>query len=78
MLSPEWRAEGPRAGHRRHERGRAPRHRADVVLLRSGDRRRPEHHPGAPFDDSGKDSAILEDFRGKVDKLKTDDATKNG
>ena len=31
---------------------------------------------GAPFDDSGKDSAILEDFRGKVDKLKTDDATK--
>ncbi len=31
---------------------------------------------GAPFDGSGKDSAILEDFRGKVDKLKTDDATK--
>ena len=31
---------------------------------------------GAPFDGSSKDSAILEDFRGKVDKLKTDDATK--
>ena len=31
---------------------------------------------GAPFDDSGKDSAILADFRGKVGKLKADDATK--
>ncbi len=31
---------------------------------------------GAPFDDSGKDSAILSDFRGKVEKLQTDDATK--
>jgi uncharacterized protein (DUF885 family) len=31
---------------------------------------------GAPFDDSGKDSAILDDFRGKVDKLKVDDAEK--
>ena len=31
---------------------------------------------GAPFDDSGKDSAILADFRGKVEKLKADDATK--
>jgi uncharacterized protein (DUF885 family) len=31
---------------------------------------------GAPFDASGKDSAILADFRGKVDKLKADDATR--
>ena len=31
---------------------------------------------GAPFDDSGKDSAILADFRGKVEKLKADDVTK--
>lgn len=31
---------------------------------------------GAPFDDSGKDSAILADFRGKVEKLKADDATR--
>jgi uncharacterized protein (DUF885 family) len=31
---------------------------------------------GAPFDDSGKDSALLTDFRGKVEKLETDDATK--
>jgi uncharacterized protein (DUF885 family) len=31
---------------------------------------------GEPFDGSGKDSAILADFRGKVDKLKADDATK--
>ncbi len=31
---------------------------------------------GAPFDDSGKDSAILADFRGKVEKLEADDATK--
>ena len=31
---------------------------------------------GAPFDGSDKDSAILADFRGKVDKLKADDATK--
>jgi uncharacterized protein (DUF885 family) len=31
---------------------------------------------GAPFDDSGKDSALLADFRGKVEKLETDDATK--
>jgi uncharacterized protein (DUF885 family) len=31
---------------------------------------------GAPFDDSGKDSAILADFRGKVEKLKADDAAK--
>ena len=31
---------------------------------------------GAPFDDSGKDSAILADFRGKVEKLQADDATK--
>jgi uncharacterized protein (DUF885 family) len=31
---------------------------------------------GEPFDGSGKDSAILADFRGKVDKLKTDDATR--
>ncbi len=31
---------------------------------------------GAPFDDSGKDSAVLADFRGKVDKLKIDDAEK--
>ncbi|MGH8204939.1 MAG: DUF885 domain-containing protein, partial [Steroidobacteraceae bacterium] len=31
---------------------------------------------GAPFDDSDKDSAILTDFRGKVEKLETDDATK--
>ena len=31
---------------------------------------------GVPFDDSGKDSAILADFRGKVEKLETDDATK--
>ena len=30
---------------------------------------------GAPFDGSGKDSAILADFRGKVEKLETDDAT---
>ena len=27
--------------------------------------------PGAPFDDSGKDSAILADFRGKLDKLES-------
>jgi uncharacterized protein (DUF885 family) len=31
---------------------------------------------GAPFDDSGKDSAILADFRGKVEKLDADEATK--
>ncbi len=31
---------------------------------------------GAPFDDSDKDSAILADFRGKVEKLDADDATK--
>jgi uncharacterized protein (DUF885 family) len=31
---------------------------------------------GAPFDDSGKDSALLADFRGKVDKLEADEATK--
>jgi len=31
---------------------------------------------GAPFDGSGKDSALLADFRGKVEKLKADDATK--
>ena len=31
---------------------------------------------GAPFDDSGNDSAILADFRGKVEKLKIDDAEK--
>ena len=31
---------------------------------------------GEPFDGSGKDSAILADFRGKVDKLQVDDATK--
>jgi uncharacterized protein (DUF885 family) len=31
---------------------------------------------GAPFDDSGKDSAILADFRGKLAKLETDDATR--
>ncbi len=31
---------------------------------------------GAPFDDSGKDSAILADFRGKVDKLEIPDADK--
>jgi uncharacterized protein (DUF885 family) len=31
---------------------------------------------GAPFDDSGKDSAILADFRGKVAKLEADAATK--
>jgi uncharacterized protein (DUF885 family) len=31
---------------------------------------------GAPFDDSGKDSAILADFRGKVDKLEAPDAEK--
>ncbi len=31
---------------------------------------------GTPFDDSGKDSAILADFRGKVEKLQADDATK--
>jgi uncharacterized protein (DUF885 family) len=31
---------------------------------------------GAPFDDSGKDSAILADFRGKVDKLEIPDAEK--
>ncbi len=29
---------------------------------------------GAPFDGSDKDSAILADFRGKVDKLEADDA----
>lgn len=29
---------------------------------------------GAPFDDSGKDSAILADFRAKVGKLQVDDA----
>ena len=33
---------GHGAEHRRHERGRAPRHRADVLLLRPGDRRRPQ------------------------------------
>jgi uncharacterized protein (DUF885 family) len=31
---------------------------------------------GAPFDDSGKDSAILADFRGKVAKLQIPDAEK--
>ncbi len=31
---------------------------------------------GAPFDDSGKDSAILADFRGKVEKLEIGDAEK--
>ncbi len=31
---------------------------------------------GTPFDDSGKDSAILADFRGKVEKLETTDAEK--
>jgi uncharacterized protein (DUF885 family) len=31
---------------------------------------------GAPFDGSDKDSAILADFRSKVEKLKTDDATR--
>jgi uncharacterized protein (DUF885 family) len=31
---------------------------------------------GAPFDDSGKDSALLADFRGKVEKLEADEATK--
>jgi uncharacterized protein (DUF885 family) len=31
---------------------------------------------GAPFDEGGKDSAILADFRGKVDKLEADEATK--
>ncbi|MGH8130717.1 MAG: DUF885 domain-containing protein [Steroidobacteraceae bacterium] len=31
---------------------------------------------GTPFDASGKDSAILADFRGKVDKLKIEDAEK--
>ena len=31
---------------------------------------------GAPFDGSDKDSAILADFRGKVDKLKAEDAAK--
>ena len=31
---------------------------------------------GAPFDGSDKDSAILADFRGKVEKLKVDDAEK--
>ncbi|MGQ0430110.1 MAG: DUF885 domain-containing protein [Gammaproteobacteria bacterium] len=31
---------------------------------------------GAPFDDSGRDSAILADFRAKVGKLKTEDAEK--
>jgi uncharacterized protein (DUF885 family) len=31
---------------------------------------------GAPFDDSGKDSALLADFRAKVDKLKVPDAEK--
>ena len=31
---------------------------------------------GAPFDGSDKDSAILADFRGKVDKIETDDATR--
>ena len=29
---------------------------------------------GAPFDDSGKDSALLADFRGKVEKLEIRDA----
>ena len=31
---------------------------------------------GTPFDVSGKDSAILADFRGKVDKLEIPDAEK--
>jgi uncharacterized protein (DUF885 family) len=31
---------------------------------------------GSPFDESGKDSAILADFRGKVDKLEIADAEK--
>ena len=31
---------------------------------------------GAPFDDSGEDSALLADFRGKVDALEIDDAEK--
>jgi uncharacterized protein (DUF885 family) len=31
---------------------------------------------GAPFDDSGQDSAILADFRGKVAKIEADEATK--
>jgi uncharacterized protein (DUF885 family) len=31
---------------------------------------------GAPFDDSGTDSALLADFRGKVDKLEIPDADK--
>ncbi len=31
---------------------------------------------GTPFDDSGKDSAILADFRGKVEKLKATDTEK--
>jgi uncharacterized protein (DUF885 family) len=31
---------------------------------------------GTPFDDSGQDSAILADFRGKVAKLEADEATK--
>ena len=31
---------------------------------------------GAPFDDSGEDSAILADFRGKVAKIEADEATK--
>ena len=31
---------------------------------------------GAPFDDSGKDSALLADFRGKVEKLEIADAEK--
>ncbi|MGH8197963.1 MAG: DUF885 domain-containing protein [Steroidobacteraceae bacterium] len=31
---------------------------------------------GAPFDESGKDSAILADFRGKVEKLQVTDAEK--
>jgi uncharacterized protein (DUF885 family) len=31
---------------------------------------------GTPFDDSGEDSAILADFRGKVAKLEADEATK--
>lgn len=32
---------------------------------------------GAPFDDSGEDSAILSDFRGKVDALEIDQAEKD-
>ena len=45
------------------------RHRADLVLVRPGDRRRARVLTGAPFDGSGKDSALLADFRGKVEKL---------